>query len=188
MLPRMTDRYDQLAKLNRLRADGALTEFEYDSEKAKLLAGDERPSPASPGTDAYKPWGMEPKVFGMVMHLSQFASFIIPLSGLVLPIVMWATEKENSKEVDIHGRIIINFMISFIIYTIISLFLCLIVIGFAFLIALLIMSIVFTILGAVKANEGKIWVYPLSIRFLTVPALDEDAAPGDDRSEPLRDA
>lgn len=34
------------------------------------------------------------------------------------------------------------------------------------LLALVIMSIVFPIIGAVKANNGELWEYPLTIKFL----------------------
>jgi uncharacterized Tic20 family protein len=35
------------------------------------------------------------------------------------------------------------------------------------LIALGIASIIFTIVGGIKANEGKIWKYPMAIRFFS---------------------
>lgn len=51
-----------------------------------------------------KPWGMELKQFTVLMHLSQLASVIIPLGGIILPIVMWTTNKDQSKTVDEHGK------------------------------------------------------------------------------------
>lgn len=43
----------------------------------------------------YKPWGMEENTFLMMMHLSQFAAFLVPGAGIVLPIVMWAANKDQ---------------------------------------------------------------------------------------------
>ena len=118
-------------------------------------------------TSNFKPWNMEMNSFCMLMHLSQFAGLLVPLGGLVLPIVMWATNKDKSEIVDEHGKNILNWIISSVIYGIIGGILVLAVIGIFALIALGICSIVFTIIGAVKANNGEIYAYPLSIRFLS---------------------
>jgi len=124
--------------------------------------------PESPAAVAPKPWGMELPTFLMLLHLSQFASFIIPIAGLVLPIVMWATNKELDPRIDAHGKVVLNWILSSIIYGIVSALLCLILIGIFFLIALFVCSIVFTIIGGVKANGGTLWKYPLSIPFFKV--------------------
>jgi uncharacterized protein len=173
MLAAMSDRYEQIAKLNQLRADGALTDAEFAEEKAKLLTGNAS-SLSATESNVRKPWGMEVHVFCMVMHLSQFSSFFVPLLGVVFPVVMWATEKEKNETIDRHGRIIINWIISSIIYAIISALLCFIIIGIPLLIALVIASIVFTIMGAVKANDGKTWAYPLSLSFMSLPPNADD--------------
>lgn len=164
----MDDRYDQLAKLDRLRADGVLSEAEFTAEKARLLQAGAEP--------AHAHWGMPPRTFAMVMHLSQFAGFVVPVAGLILPIVMWVTEKDRDREIDRHGRVILNWMISSLIYTVIAIILCLIFIGIPLLIGLLVASVVFTIIGAVKANDGVCWPYPMSIRFLSLPT---DEGPAD---------
>lgn len=123
-------------------------------------------APAAP-----KPWGMDLPTFLMLLHLSQLTSFVIPLAGLVLPIVMWATNKELDPRIDAHGKVVLNWVISSFIYAVISALLCIVFIGFFFLIALCICSIVFAILGGVKANAGTLWKYPLSIPFFKVAPL-----------------
>lgn len=117
-----------------------------------------------------RPWGMELNTFCMLLHLSQLAGFIIPGAGFVLPIVMWATNKDQHKEVNLHGLIVFNWMISAIIYSIVFMILVLLLVGILLLIALGIVSVVFAIVGAVKANEGVYWRYPLSIDFFGVKA------------------
>ncbi|WP_317929867.1 DUF4870 domain-containing protein [Halioxenophilus sp. WMMB6] len=118
--------------------------------------------------DDYKPWGMVTNTFLMLMHLSQLAGFVVPGAGLVLPIVMWATNKDQSPEVDRHGKNILNWMISLTIYSIVSCILIIIFVGFLALLALMILDLIFVILAAVKANEGELWPYPLSIKFFKV--------------------
>ena len=110
-------------------------------------------------------WGMDEKTFCMLMHLSQFADFILPFAGVVLPIVMWATNKDQSSMIDLHGKNILNFIISWWIYLFASVILCLILIGLLGVLALVVVVFVFPIIAAVKASNGEYWPYPLCIRF-----------------------
>jgi len=117
----------------------------------------------------YRPWDMEENTFLMLMHLSQLAGFILPFAGIVLPIVMWATNKDHSEKIDQHGKVIFNWMISSAIYMVISFILMFVVIGIFTLIALVITSLVFIIIAAVKASDkGQLWPYPLSIKFFKI--------------------
>ena len=115
---------------------------------------------------SFKPWGMETKQFCMFMHLSQFSGIIIPFAGIILPIIMWTTNKEQSDLVNEHGKNILNWMISCVIYSIVSGILCLLFIGVLLLIAIGICAIIFPIIGAVKSNNGEVYKYPLSIQFI----------------------
>ena len=119
-----------------------------------------------PAPIEYKPWGMETNQFCMLMHLSQFAGFVVPMGGLILPIVMWTTNKDKSDIVNQHGKNILNWIISSFIYIIVSLILMFVLIGFVTIFAIAICSLIFTIVGAVKANNGEVYKYPLSIPFI----------------------
>ncbi len=110
-------------------------------------------------------WGMDEKNYSMLMHLSQFGGFIVPLAGLIMPIVMWLTNNKESETIDAHGKNIINWMISSVIYAIISAVLIFIYVGIGLLIILVIIEIIFPIVGGIKANRGEVWKYPLAIRF-----------------------
>lgn len=115
----------------------------------------------------FKPWGMKVNEYCMLMHLSQFAGMIVPFAGIVMPIVMWTTNKDKSALVDEHGKNILNWMISSFIYGIVGGILVLVYIGILILIALGICWLIFTIIGAVKANQGQVYKYPLSITFIS---------------------
>ena len=115
----------------------------------------------------FKPWGMNINQFCMLMHLSQFAGFIFPFGGLILPIIMWQTNKDQSVLVDEHGKNILNWIISCFIYLIISAFLTFLIVGFVTLIATALCSLIFTIIGAIRANNGELYSYPLSIKFFS---------------------
>ncbi|MEM9215063.1 MAG: DUF4870 domain-containing protein [Cyanobacteria bacterium P01_F01_bin.150] len=103
--------------------------------------------------------------WAMLLHLSQFAGYVIPFAGLVIPIIIWQVQKEDMPELDIHGRIVTNWIISEIIYGTIFAILFFVLIGIPLLMALGVLSIAFPIIGALKAKEGRAWKYPLSISF-----------------------
>lgn len=201
----MVSKYDDLERLRDLFAKGVITEAEFYSEKDKILNN---------GTSADKISDQEIAVtednrsYNTLMHLSQFTNFLFPLLGIIVPIVMWATRKDESNSVDTNGKIILNWNISVFLYgllLILILIAAILVFGgamalsgiaygngtfdgfenegplmvFRFLGALGIILIpiiiigildfVFTIIGAVKANQGEVWNYPLSIRFFKTP-------------------
>ncbi|MEM9379215.1 MAG: DUF4870 domain-containing protein [Planctomycetota bacterium] len=102
----------------------------------------------------------------MFMHLAQFAGYVVPLAGIVAPIVMWQTKKDESPEIDAHGRLVANAILSYMCYVIASLLLCLVLIGFVLLPIVAVCAIAFPIVGAVKASDGELWKYPFVIEFL----------------------
>jgi len=102
----------------------------------------------------------------MLLHLSQLLALMTGGLGIVAPIVMWAIAKDKSPQVDRHGKIVLNWIISCLIYGAVSVILIAVIIGALLLIVLGILAIVFPIIGAMKANnDGTAWDYPLSIKF-----------------------
>ena len=154
----MANKYTMLEDLERLRQSGTITEEEFQREKQKIMSADEKLIPR----DAL---GMEENTYLMLMHLSQFVGYILPLVGFVAPIIMWAINKDKNEKVDMHGKNIMNFMLSWLIYAIVSSVLILLLIGIPLLIVLGILQIIFIIIATVKANTGEYWKYPLSIPF-----------------------
>ncbi|HTN68992.1 MAG TPA: DUF4870 domain-containing protein [Dysgonamonadaceae bacterium] len=153
-------KYEDLKTLEELREKGTITEEEFEQEKAKILSRE-----SNEFTGAYKKplFGMTERTYLMLMHLSQFASWIIPLVGIVIPIIMWTTNKDTNAEVDRHGKNILNFTISYAIY---SVALFVIIIGIPLLIVLFIIYAIAVIIAAVKASNGEFWQYPLTIKFI----------------------
>ena len=101
----------------------------------------------------------EARNMAMLCHLLGIAGFFAPL-------VIWLNEKDKHKFVNEHGLAAMNYHLSIIIYYIASWMLCLIIVGFFMMAALVIMHIIFVIMGAVKASKGKPWRYPIAIQFL----------------------
>ena len=154
---------DEIEKLNQLRLSGAITEEEYQTSKSALLNGqqvaDKKPNQVVVSTQ------MDEKTWTILLHLSQFCGFLIPLAGLVVPIVLWQVKKNESQLIDQHGRIVANWLVTAFIAGIVFFMLSFLLIGIPLLILLGVLCIVFPIVGAIKANDGIAWPYPGSYRF-----------------------
>lgn len=108
----------------------------------------------------------EARQWAMFLHLSLLGGFLIPGAGFIAPIVIWQIKKDELPTIDSHGKIVVNWLISSLIYATIFLVLSVVLIGIPLLMILGVLSIVFPVMGGIKANEGKLWRYPLSMNFL----------------------
>lgn len=152
---------EELARLNELKQSGALSEEEFAAAKAKLIAegnaSTAAPTAKGPMSEtAVNQWCM-------FMHLSALAGFVIPFAGLAAPIVMWQLKKDESEIINTQGKIITNWIITMVIASVV----CMItVIGFPLVFAIVVISVVFSVMGGIKANNGVTWPYPLSFKFI----------------------
>lgn len=147
---------DELQKLNDLKQVGALSEPEYQQAKETLLAQNR---PAEPRAV------LDSNTWGVFIHLSQFLAYLLPLAGIIAPIILWQLKKDESVIIDRHGKIVMNWLLTEFILLIIAGMLCFVLIGFPLLFILTAVGIIFPIIGAIKASSGEIWPYPFSIRF-----------------------
>lgn len=104
----------------------------------------------------------------VVTHLSQLLTFLTGFGGLIVPLVLWATQKDKVYQMDEQGKRIINFQISIIIYAILCIpAIFLFGLGILGLIFVGIVSFVFPIINAIKASNGESPTYPLSLNFIS---------------------
>jgi uncharacterized Tic20 family protein len=109
----------------------------------------------------------EDRSFLMLTHLSQLITLIIGFGSLILPLILWATNKEKVHQLDEQGKEIINFQLSILIYSLISIPMILFFgLGILLLIVIGLISIIYPIINAIKAGNGEPIFYPLSLRFL----------------------
>jgi uncharacterized protein len=136
------------------------------------------PSPEDPPPTTYAPPPLVPppaarlsepeaRTFGMLAHLAAFGGFVVPGVGhIVGPLVVWLIKKDEHPFVDDQGKESLNFQLSMSLYYVVSVILMFVLIGFLIFPGLVIFSVVVTILGAIKANSGERYRYPLNIRFI----------------------
>ncbi|MCC5879097.1 MAG: DUF4870 domain-containing protein [Idiomarina sp.] len=157
---------EQLRNLHKLKEEGILSEEEFQAQKQKLLDAEQsKTSGTSANTSSFD--NVDSNQYAMFIHLSLLIGLIFPWIGLIVPLVLWLVKKEDPI-VDQHGRVVVNWLISSFIYSIVAIILMVVLIGIPMLLALVVCHFVFAIIGGMKAKSGELWQYPLSIKFLKV--------------------
>ena len=108
----------------------------------------------------------EARSFAMLAHVSTFSGVVIPFGHVLAPLIIWLLKREQSDLVDDQAKEVLNFQISMTIYYVVGVLLLFVLIGFLVLPALFIFSVVVTIMGAVRANAGERYRYPLNLRLV----------------------
>jgi len=104
----------------------------------------------------------------VITHLSQLITLVTGFGSLLVPLIIWATQKERVYQMDTHGKNIINFQLSLIVYFIICFPLILLFgLGILGFIILGIVAVVWPIINAIKASNGETPTYPLSFSFIS---------------------
>ena len=135
--------------------------------------GDEnyQPDPyASPQTDP----GMtgqetdpQARQWAMFAHLAALVMFVgVPFGHIVGPLIVWMVKKDEMPFVDDQGKEAVNFQITMTIYLLIAGLSILVVIGVVLLPLVGLLQVIFIIIGAINANAGNHYRYPMTIRLI----------------------
>ena len=104
----------------------------------------------------------------ILAHATALVGFLVPIAGhIVGPLIVWLAKRQDSPEIDAHGKGSMNFQISMLIWNVIAGILCLVLIGIPILILLHLLNIIFVIVASIQASEGKLYRYPLAIRLIS---------------------
>jgi uncharacterized Tic20 family protein len=114
------------------------------------------PTPILPRADS------SDKLLAVLCHVSFFLGM-----GFILPLIVYLVKRNESEFVAVHSREVLNFHISLAIYSICSIPLIFVLVGFFVLIAIGIVGVICAIVGALKASNGDFYHYPLTIRFIS---------------------
>lgn len=100
-------------------------------------------------------------------HLSQLLDFVTGIGGLIIPLILWLTQRDKVIDMDENGKAIINFRISMFLYVLLCVPLILLFgLGLLGFLVLGVLYFVFPIVNAVKASNGDAPYYPMSIKFV----------------------
>lgn len=108
----------------------------------------------------------EARQWAMFCHLAGLAwmTWLLPLiGGIVAVLIIWQIKKDDDPFIGENGRRALNFQISMLIYAAV---LAITVIGLVLVPVVAILNVIFTIIAAVRAGDGKLYEYPLDIEFI----------------------
>ena len=109
----------------------------------------------------------EARKWGMIVHLSALVGLLGNGVGFLLgPLAVWLMKREEDPFIDANGKEAVNFQITMMLAAVVSAFLIFILVGFLLLAIIGIMAIIFPIVAGLKAKEGEVYRYPMTIRFI----------------------
>ena len=102
----------------------------------------------------------------MILHLTVLLGYGIPIVGWIVPILIWKLLKNDYPNLDRHGCAAANWVVSSLIYLLACVILSTILIGVPLAIILSVLTVVFPVVAAIKAEKGVFWPYPMSLTFI----------------------
>ena len=109
----------------------------------------------------------EDKQLLVLTHLSQLLDFVSGIGGFIVPLILWLTKKNEIRDMDYHGKAILNFRISMFIYLLLCIPLILAFgLGIIGILVIAVFYLIFPIINAIKASNNQEPNYPFSIRFI----------------------
>ncbi|WP_404341562.1 DUF4870 domain-containing protein [Pseudoalteromonas mariniglutinosa] len=108
----------------------------------------------------------EERTWAMLCHLSALAGFIVPLGAIIGPLIVWLVKKDELPAVAEHGRKSLNFQLTMLIAYVVCFLLLFVAIGAILLPLVAIFSFIMVVVASIKANDGKVFNYPVSLHFI----------------------
>ena len=102
-----------------------------------------------------------------ITHLTQLLTYFIGFGSLIVPLIIWLSSRNTVEGMNEHGKAIINFQLSLILYVILSIpAILLLGLGILTLILTAILGFVLPIVNGVRASNGE-----APSTFLTIPFI-----------------
>ncbi|HEV3505829.1 MAG TPA: DUF4870 domain-containing protein [Actinomycetes bacterium] len=105
------------------------------------------------------------RLWGMLAHLLSFVAAYLFL-GFVAPLIIMLVFGPRSAFVRANAVESLNFNLTWLLYGIVAVILAFVLIGIPILIVLGIAYLVLVIIASVRANNGEVYRYPATIRFV----------------------
>ena len=103
----------------------------------------------------------------VLCHASALLGLFFHFLGHIFgPLIVWLLKRGDAPEIDAHGKESLNFQLSMLIYDAAAAILCFVLIGIPILIVLWVLNTVLVIVASIKASDGELFRYPLTIRFI----------------------
>jgi uncharacterized Tic20 family protein len=123
--------------------------------------------------------GITAKNWALIIHLSQYSVFFLPISWGILPLILWLSLRKRAAVIDQQGRVVINWLLTVLLVDIVTFKFLFDHLGlkvFYLFGTMALLGIIFPAIGYSRGENGEIWPYPLSIPFFKVHRT-EDSEP-----------
>ena len=105
--------------------------------------------------------------FAMLCHLTALVGLLGNGVGFLLgPLVVWLLKREDHPFIDEQGKEAVNFQITMFLALFVCIPLLFVIVGLFLMVVIGILMTVLPIIGAIRANDGVPYRYPLTIRFI----------------------
>lgn len=120
------------------------------------------------------PQESQARTWNMLCHLSALAGLIVPFGNVLGPLLIWQIKKNEIPSVVAHGKAALNFqltvLIALVVGSVLAILLSFVCVGFLLIPVLLVIGLaglVFAIIAGIKANDGKDYSYPWSLKLIS---------------------
>jgi uncharacterized Tic20 family protein len=100
------------------------------------------------------------KTMAMLCHL------LAIFTGWIGPLIIWLIKKDTSPFVNDQGKESLNFQLTLLIGYLVGIVTACLIIGYFIVLACWICSLIFCIMGTIKAKDGIAYRYPFAIRMV----------------------
>ena len=104
------------------------------------------------------------RTLAALTHLSGLSGYAIPFGGVLVPIIIWAVKSDAPVIASIAKQAVILNVVVFLLFAataVLWITLILIPVVILFWMALAIVAVALPVIGAIKANQGEYYRYPV---------------------------
>jgi len=163
---------EELKKLVQLRISGEISEEEFAKANRSTFDDSDTPEISSTAANAADRRSAQSVDSGdklaCFLHVSQLLGYLLPLAGLLLPVIIWFVFKQKHAQLGEHIRNVFNWLITAIIFALglgILAMTPLAPLALLGIFALVLAGVIFPIIAGIKAFGGEVWDYPLAFKI-----------------------
>lgn len=130
-------------------------------------------APLPPSSPTPAPNEKDVRMWNMLCHLSALSGLIVPFGNILGPLLIWQIKKNEIPSVEVHGKAALNFQITVLIAVVAGAvvafalsFFCIGWLLFPVVMLIGLAGLVFSVIAGIKANEGKDYEYPYSLKLI----------------------
>jgi uncharacterized protein len=120
-------------------------------------------TPPPPPSQPYQPQPVsasDEKTWSILSHVGGI------ILGFIGPLIVFLIYKDRSAVIRSHAVAALNFQLTILIGYVVGSILMIVVVGIFIYLAAGILSLIFGIMAALAANEGRAYKYPIAINFV----------------------